>query len=84
MITGTVSSKGQVTIPKQIRDFLKLKKSDKIVFIPLEDGNVLMTREQVPASALFGMLRHRKKEKPVSVEDMEKIIRKKRAQRASR
>jgi len=84
MITGTVSSKGQVTIPKQIRDFLKLKKSDKIVFIPLEDGNVLMTRKQVPASALFGMLRHRKKEKPVSVEDMEKIIRKKRAQRASR
>ena len=84
MITSTVSSKGQVTIPKQIRDFLKLKKSDKIAFVPLEDGNVLMTRKQVPASALFGMLRHRKKERPVSLEEMEKTVREKRAQRASK
>jgi antitoxin PrlF len=33
----TLTSKGQVTIPKEIRDELGLKPSDKIVF-SLEDG----------------------------------------------
>jgi len=81
MITSTVSSKGQVTIPKAIRDFLKVGKFDKIVFIPLEDGKVLITNKQIPVSELFGMLKHRKPEHPVSVEEMESKIRKRRAER---
>ena len=81
MITSTVSSKGQVTIPKVIRDFLKVEKFDKIVFIPLEDGKVMITNKQTPASELFGMLKHRKPQRPVSVEEMESKIYKRRAQR---
>ena len=38
MIISTISSKGQVTIPKKIRDFLQLGTYDKIVFIPMEKG----------------------------------------------
>lgn len=81
MITSTVSSKGQVTIPKKIREFLKVEKFDKIVFIPLEDGKVMITSKQTSVSELFGMLKHRKLQKPVSVEEMEIEIRKKRTER---
>lgn len=81
MITSTVSSKGQVTIPKVIRDFLKVEKFDKIVFIPLEDGKVIITNKQIPVSGLFGMLKHRKPRHPVSVEEMESKIHKRRAER---
>ena len=81
MITGTISSKGQVTIPKKIREFLKLGTFDKIVFIPLEEGKVMITNKQAPVSDLFGMLKHRKPKQPVSVEEMEAAIRKKRAER---
>lgn len=81
MITGTISSKGQITIPKKIRELLKVETSDKIVFIPLEDGRVVITSKKNPATALFGMLKHRRPAKPVSLEKMESAIHKRRAQR---
>ena len=81
MITSTISSKGQVTIPKKIREFLKVGTFDKIVFIPLEDGRVLITNKQNPAIALFGMLKHRAPQKAVSVEDMKTAVRTRRLKR---
>jgi antitoxin PrlF len=81
MITSTISSKGQVTIPKKIREFLKVGTFDKIVFIPREDGRVLITNKQNPAIALFGMLKHRAPQKAVSVEDMQTAVRTRRLKR---
>ena len=81
MIISTISSKGQVTIPKKIRAFLKLGTYDKIVFIPLEEGKVLITSKQNPANALFGMLKHRRLNKPVSIEEMKNFIRERRTKR---
>ena len=81
MITGTVSSKGQITIPKKIRELLKVDTSDKIVFTPVEDGKVVITIKQNPATALFGMLKHRRLARPVSLEKMEAAIQKRRAKR---
>lgn len=81
MLTSTVSSKGQVTIPKKIREFLKLETFDKIVFIPLEEGKVMITNKPVPVADLFGMLKHRKPGQPVSVQEMETAIRKRRTER---
>jgi len=81
MTTSTVSSKGQVTIPKKIREFLKLETFDKVVFIPLEEGKVMITNKQTPVSDLFGMLKHRQPKQSVSVEEMETVIRKRRAER---
>ncbi len=83
MITGTISSKGQITIPKKIRDFLKVGSSDKLVFIPLEEGKVMITSKQNPAALLFGMLKHRSSARPVSLEKMDSAIRKRRAKRGS-
>ncbi len=81
MEISTISSKGQVTIPKKIRDFLNVRTFDKIAFIPLKDGQVLITTKQNSATSLFGMLKHRKPKKPVTVEEMETIIRVRRAKR---
>ena len=81
MYTGTISSKGQVTIPKKIRDYLKVGRFDKIVFIPLEEGKVVITNKQNSATELFGMLKHRKPSKPVSLPEMKIAIRSRRAKR---
>ncbi|MBW2331208.1 MAG: type II toxin-antitoxin system PrlF family antitoxin [Deltaproteobacteria bacterium] len=82
MITGTISSKGQITIPKKIRELLKVETSDKIVFIPLEGGKVMITGKQNPAALLFGMLKHRSPARPVSLEKMDSAIRKRRTKRS--
>ena len=81
MEISTVSSKGQITIPKKIREFLKVDRSDKIIFTPIEEGKVIISTQSVPATALFGMLRHKKPSKPVSVEKMKKAVREKRVKR---
>ena len=84
METGTISSKGQITIPKKIREFLKVEESDKIIFIPVEEGKVVITTQSIPAASLFGMLRHRKPSKPVSVEEMNAAVCRKRTERGRR
>jgi antitoxin PrlF len=78
METGTLSSKGQITIPKKIRDFLNIKTSDKLTFVPLAEGKVLITTQPNSASSIFGLLKHRKKEPSVSLEQMEAIIKQRR------
>ncbi len=83
MIIGTLSSKGQITIPKKIRELLKVESSDKIIFIPLEEGKVMITGKQNPASLLFGMLKYRSPAKPVSLGKMDSAILKRRAKRGS-
>mgnify|MGYP003563840390 CR=1 FL=1 len=81
MIASKITSKGQVTIPKKIRDFLNLDVSDRIEFTLLEDGNVLISSEKKPAKSLFGMFSHKKRANPVSLEEMENAIRDRRKKR---
>ncbi len=81
METGTLSSKGQITIPKKIRDFLHVQTSEKLIFIPLEEGKVLITTEQKSATSIFGILKHRKKKQPASFDQMDSAIQKGRLKR---
>ncbi len=78
METGTLSSKGQITIPKKIRDFLHVQTAEKLIFIPIEDGKVLITTERKAASSIFGILKHKKKKYPATLEQMDSAIQKKR------
>lgn len=39
-----ITSKGQITIPKSIRDLLKLLKGDEVILVPTEKG-VILKRE---------------------------------------
>lgn len=44
MEVSRMTSKGQVTIPKSIRDQLNLKEGDKVAFIEDENGNFIITK----------------------------------------
>ena len=39
---STLTSKGQTTVPKAIRESLRLKPGDRITFTPMPDSTVLM------------------------------------------
>jgi len=52
--TATLTSKGQITIPKEIREKLDLKKGDKLVLVE-KDGNVILRKvslEEIRQKAL--------------------------------
>ena len=75
MITATITSKGQITIPKNIRDHLDLHAGDKISFIEDEDGSINLVPVKKPLSALKGLVP--KPKTAVSVEDMNNAIKRK-------
>jgi AbrB family looped-hinge helix DNA binding protein len=54
-----LTSKGQTTIPKDIRDSLGLKSGDRITFTMMPDGTVQMRVKNKSAMALAGTLRKR-------------------------
>ncbi len=71
MPTATLTSKGQMTIPKDIRDKLDLKPGDRVELSVLPDGRVLMT-PTVPLASLAGILP--KPKRAYTVEDMNAAI----------
>jgi AbrB family looped-hinge helix DNA binding protein len=75
MASATITSKGQVTIPKEIRNHLKLETGSKVDFVIGENGEVKVIPLSVPVEALSGVL-HRKDMKAATLEEMEISIRK--------
>ncbi|HEV8620295.1 MAG TPA: type II toxin-antitoxin system PrlF family antitoxin [Nitrospiraceae bacterium] len=74
MSASTLTSKGQTTIPKDVRKRLNLHPGDRLEFVIDEDGRVLVLPASIDASELAGMLKP--PARPVSVEDMNRAIRK--------
>ncbi|MBU4459835.1 MAG: AbrB/MazE/SpoVT family DNA-binding domain-containing protein [Verrucomicrobia bacterium] len=68
-MVATLTSKGQVTIPKTVRSHLRLNAGSRLDFIIGEDGEVRMRPVRTSASKLFGIL-HRRGERPLTVEEM--------------
>lgn len=56
MPTSTLSSKGQVTIPKEVRDALRIDTGDRVLFVVREDGVVELRPETVDLLDLVGIL----------------------------
>ena len=73
MPSTTVTSKGQVTIPKRIRDFLRVKSGDRIDFDIDASGKVVVRPGGTDVRALKGVLHHPGR-RPVSLEAMESAI----------
>ncbi len=65
----TMTTKGQVTVPREIRDRLGLKSGDKMAFTMLSDGTVVMRPKTRRLADLAGSLT-RPGQPKVSVEDM--------------
>ncbi len=66
---ATLTSKGQTTIPKAIRDSLGMKTGDRMSFTLMPDGVVVMRVKNKRASDLAGML-YKRGRKPVPVEQL--------------
>ena len=73
MAVATLTSKGQTTIPKSVRDRLSLKAGDRLEFVVQDDGAVLMVPATVSLDDLEGVLPA--PARPVTLEEMERAIR---------
>ncbi|MDE0055732.1 MAG: type II toxin-antitoxin system PrlF family antitoxin [Gammaproteobacteria bacterium] len=70
MVESALTSKGQTTIPKAVRDALGVRSGDRIRYV-ISDGEVLILAVR-PVSGLFGALKH--EGPPVTLSDMERAI----------
>jgi AbrB family looped-hinge helix DNA binding protein len=64
---ATLTSKGQMTIPKAIRDSLGLKAGDRMTFTLMPDGIVVLRVKSKRVSDLGGIL-HKRARKAMPVE----------------
>ena len=68
---ATMTSKGQLTVPKAIRDKLRLKPGDRIEFL-LDDNGARITPVKASVTELKGMLP--KPASPVTLAEMDEAI----------
>jgi len=73
MATAVMTSKGQVTIPVDVRRRMGLDSGDRVEFVELETGGFAIRPAVDDVRLLKGLLR--KEGSPVSLEDMDKAIR---------
>jgi len=66
---ATLTSKGQTTIPKEIRDSLSMKAGDRMTFTLMPDGTVVMRVKTRRVADLAGVL-HKKRRKSLPVEQL--------------
>lgn len=69
---SAITTKGQATIPKAVRDHLQLKPGDRVKFFMHPDGSVVLLPKR-PATILRGMLKSRRR-RPVTIEEMNKAV----------
>lgn len=79
MATATLTSKGQITVPKSVRSALGLDSGDRVEFVETEKGQFAIIAATRSIQELNGKYRGRRS-KPVSIEEMNAAI----AKRATR
>jgi len=83
MPRSTVTSKGQITIPKAIRDRLGLVEGDTLEFTVDEEGRIV-ARPGGSRPGVLGVLRDFAPGRPLSVEEMRDAVRESAARRAGK
>ena len=71
---ATLTYKGQVTVPKAIRDALNLRPGDRLDFIMDQNGELRVTATTASVTELKGMVS--KPAAPTSLDDMDRAIQK--------
>ena len=75
MTIATLTTKGQVTIPKDIRDMLRLHTGDKIEIVVTAEGEAVIRPVTKKVDDVFGRL-SRPEQKAVTLEEMDNAVRK--------
>lgn len=73
MATATLTSKGQITIPKEVREGLGVGTGDRVEFVEVDKGIYTLVAATRDVRALKGIVP--KGSKPVSIEDMNRAVR---------
>ena len=73
MASATITSKGQTTIPKAVRQHLKLKVGDRVEFVIERDGRVVLIPASLDIETLKGVLAPAPRR--VTLEEMDEAIR---------
>jgi AbrB family looped-hinge helix DNA binding protein len=71
-LSSKMTSKGQITVPHQIRQHLQIAKGDRIEFMIGSEGKVTLLPATTDIKALKGMVA--KPQKRVTIEDMRQVI----------
>lgn len=79
MPSATLTSKGQITVPKVVREALGVAPGDRLAFHVHEDGRVTVEAETVDLRALRGIVKP--EVRGISVEQMNEAIRQAAARR---
>lgn len=72
MSTATITSKGQITIPKSVRQRLGVNPGDRVEFIELENGVFQLVAASRDIKSLKGIVP--KPSKPVTIDEMNETI----------
>jgi len=68
---ATVTSKGQITIPAEVRKLMGLEPGTQVVFTQLDNGTTVMRAKTRSLADIKGLLKqHKGKGRKVSIEDM--------------
>lgn len=71
MPESTVTSKGQITIPKVVRERLHLETGDTVYFEIRDDGTALLVPHNEPVESFFGMLKGKTRlRRPLTIAEM--------------
>lgn len=72
MTAATITSKGQLTLPKDVRDALGVGPGDRVDFVRMEDGHFAVLPATHSVKSLKGLIARPRK--AVSLEEMDKAI----------
>ena len=70
MSEATLTSKGQVTIPAEVRKAMGLSAGERVVFTQLDDGTTVMRAKTRSIFELEGLLKDAVTKRKVSLDDM--------------
>jgi len=73
MPTATITSKGQITLPKEVRDYFSLAEGDRVEFVFQPEGKVQIQPLKGSVQKLIGML-HRPGMRTPTLEEMDQAL----------
>ena len=73
MVTATLTSKGQLTIPKAVRDSLHLHTGDRVAFVVHNNGEAVLKPVTKSVDEVFGRL-HSAAQPRRSVDEMKAAV----------
>jgi antitoxin PrlF len=72
MVAATITSKGQVTLPREVRSNLGVAAGDRLDFVRLDDGNYAIVPASHSIRSLKGVIPQ--PATPISLEEMDAAI----------